>query len=286
VAADLIGNGRIDLAITGTGNNTVAILLNHGNGTFTLPIGYPVGTAPMGLTVGDFNLDGSLDLAVANNKSNNISVLTGNGNGTFNAAVNYPAAAGPLSVAADDFNGDGKVDLAVGFSGIGVGASNGVSVLAGNGDGTFQTHVDHASKFLSGAPTEPVVNADFNGDGAVDLLLADQLSGIVTVFLNSALASPAPNALNFGSVTVGGHSNPKTVTLTNSGSASLNVTGVSTSGDYSQTNTCTAPVPAGGTCSISVIFSPTQQGKRPGTLTITDNSPSGSQKVTLAGTGK
>jgi len=65
----------------------------------------------------------------------------------------------PLSIAAGDFNGDGKIDLAVANSG-----SNSISILLGNGDGTFQTHVDFATNF---AP-QSLATADFNGDGHLD----------------------------------------------------------------------------------------------------------------------
>jgi hypothetical protein len=286
VAGDFIGNGRLDLAFAASGNNTVAVMLNHGDGTFSLPLGYAVGSTPSAVAEGDFNNDGFVDLAVTNSKASTVSVLLGNGNGTFNTATNFPTGAGPLSVVVQDLNGDGKADLAVGFSGIATGATNGISILAGNGDGTFQTHVDHATKFLSGALTEAVAVADFNGDGSPDLVAADALANIVSVFLNTSLASPFPSKLAFGSQAVGTSSNPKTVTLNNSGSAILQVSGVTITGDFSQTNTCTAPVDPGTSCSISVVFTPTQTGARTGVVTITDNSPTGTQAISLAGTGR
>ena len=286
VAGDFIGNGKLDLAVAASGTNTVAVMLNHGNGTFSLPLGYAVGSTPSAVAEGDFNNDGFLDLAVTNNKASTVSVLLGNGNGTFNTATNFPAGVGPLSVVAQDLNGDGKVDLAVGFSGITVGATNGISILAGNGDGTFQTHVDHATKFLLGALTEPVAVADFDGDGSPDLVAADALANIVSVFLNTSLASPFPPKLGFGPQLVGTSSQPQTVTLNNSGSALLQVSSVTATGDYSQTNTCTAPIDPGTSCSISVVFTPTQKGTRTGIVTITDNSPSVTQTISLAGIGR
>src|SRR4029077_1762672 len=88
------------------------------------------------VAVGDFNGDGKLDLVVVNNLSASVSVLLGKGDGTFQAAVNYGVGLGIISVAVGDFNGDGKLDLVVG----GVVATNSnISVLLGNGDGTFQT---------------------------------------------------------------------------------------------------------------------------------------------------
>jgi hypothetical protein len=93
--------------------------------------------------VGDFNGDGTPDLAVAN-YDGTVSILLGKGDGTFQAAQSYllgnPGDIYP-SVAVGDFNGDGHTDIAVANS-IYTGAGNFdrgyVSVLLGNGDGTFQ----------------------------------------------------------------------------------------------------------------------------------------------------
>jgi hypothetical protein len=144
------------------------------------------GIDPTAVEVGDFNHDGKLDLAVANWTSNNVSVLLGNGDGTFQAAVNYAAGSGPHSVAVGDFNGDGKLDLVTANSGPpGSGEiGNTVSVLLGNGDGTFQPPVN------SGAGSGPwsVAVGDFNGDGKLDLAvtLNDSVNpGAVSVLLGN-----------------------------------------------------------------------------------------------------
>ena len=93
----------------------------------------------------DFNGDGKPDLAVANhNVSNDVSVLLGNGDGTFQTAQNFAAGLTPSSVAVGDLNGDGKPDLAVANNSRDSGT---VSVLLGNGDGTFQA----AQNFAVGA---------------------------------------------------------------------------------------------------------------------------------------
>jgi len=110
-----------------------------------------------------------------------------------------------------------------------------------------------------------------------------------TVSLTGTGAAPAvslsPTSLTFASQAVGTSSSPQSVILTNTGSATLTVSGISASGDFSQTNTCGSSVAAGASCTISVTFKPTVAGTRNGTLTITDNASPSTQTVSLTGTG-
>ncbi len=95
------------------------------------------------------------------------------------------------------------------------------------------------------------------------------------------------NSLNFGNVAVGVQSSPLPVTVTNNQTVALNITNISTSGGvFTQTNTCQQPLGAnGGTCTISVYFTPTSATTFTGTLTITDNASNSPQTVSLTGTG-
>ena len=96
----------------------------------------------------------------------------------------------------------------------------------------------------------------------------------------------SPPTLTFASQPKGTPSAAQAITLTNSGTASLSITSVVATGDFSVTaNTCTASLAAGGTCSISVEFTPTAVGTRTGTLTVTDNAPTSPQVVSLGGAG-
>jgi hypothetical protein len=99
-----------------------------------------------------------------------------------------------------------------------------------------------------------------------------------------------PTSLTGGRLLVG-TSYTKTVTLTNSGSATLNISSITTSGDFSlktvaKSCSTTKPVAAGGTCVFKVTFKPTQVGLRNGHLILTDNAPTSPQDVPLSGTGK
>src|SRR6266513_2774300 len=119
---------------------------------------------------GTFNSDGMPDLAVANgdpfSTNGAVSVLLGNGDGSFQAGVNYGAGLFPVSVAVGDFNSDGKLDLAVANAGSFQNhyTDGNVSVLLGNGDGTFQVAVN----FTAGTKPDFVATGDFNGDGKLD----------------------------------------------------------------------------------------------------------------------
>jgi hypothetical protein len=98
----------------------------------------------------------------------------------------------------------------------------------------------------------------------------------------------SPPSLSFASVVVGTTSAGKSVTLTNSGNGTLNISGIATSGDFAlgtSTKPCGSTLAAGKNCKIEVTFTPTQVGARTGTLTITDNAAGSPQSVPLSGTG-
>src|SRR3989454_736732 len=201
--------------------------------SFTAAAGSPVavGLYPVAVALGDVNGDGKLDLLGANANSNNLTGLLGNGGGTFTAAAGSPVAVGssPSSVALGDMNGDGKLDLVTANLG-----SNKVTVLLGNGDGTF-TAAPGSPVSVGGGPYS-VALGDVNGDGKLDLLLANGSSNNLTVLLGNgdgtftaAAGGPVfflmkrrapgsgdfPGAGNFRSVTANLGSNNATVLLGN-----------------------------------------------------------------------
>ncbi len=99
----------------------------------------------------------------------------------------------------------------------------------------------------------------------------------------------SPTALSFGTVVVGQSSTSKLVTLTNGGSVTLDISSITTTGDFAQTassSPCGSTLAAGKSCKIEVAFTPTQVGSRTGTLSITDNAANSPQTVSLSGTGK
>lgn len=95
----------------------------------------------------------------------------------------------------------------------------------------------------------------------------------------------SPPSLNFGVLPVGATSSAQTATLTNNQSASLTISGISTTGDYSQINNCPSSLNAGAACTISVSFHPTVAAGVPGALTLSSSAVPGSQPVKLSGSG-
>lgn len=187
---DMNHDGRLDAVVTTTtylGYSYVDVLLGHGDGTFSAASTTLLGkNEGQSVVLGDFSGDGKLDVATAMTSSNNVAVLTGNGDGTLGAPTYYATGTNPASLAVGDLNGDGKLDLVTANYGISANRYNAnnsgsVSVLLGNGDGTFQSPetivlpawdppgyngVDHLP--LAQSPLAVVVG-DLNGDGKMDL---------------------------------------------------------------------------------------------------------------------
>jgi hypothetical protein len=190
-AADLNGDGHLDLAVLGNHNNSaldgvIDIFLGNGDGTFRPAVSYSSGPGSRGgIAVGDFNGDGSPDLAVADfnygNPSSDAGILLNNGDGTFRAPVLVPVFQGARSATVGDFNGDGIPDLAVAD---GYGANDvldqnypaGVTILVGHGDGTFTTAGQYNSPATPGGGTinpEFVTTGDLRHNGITDVVVCD-----------------------------------------------------------------------------------------------------------------
>jgi hypothetical protein len=183
---DFNGDGKLDLAVANLGSATVSILLGTGTGSFGAKTDFGAGTSPESVAMGDFNGDGKLDLAVANGGSATVSILLGIGTGSFGAKTDFGAGDGPESVAVGDFNGDGRLDLAV----ANVNSST-VSILLGTGTGSFGTNTDFGTGGSPGFPVSVAVG-DFNGDGQLDLAVANQNSSTVSILLGTGTGSFGP----------------------------------------------------------------------------------------------
>ncbi len=149
------------------------------------------------------------------------------------------------------------------------------------------------SPFGSGLPGAPVVALSAAPVSATvqNLVAATYGRGIWMAPLWTAgmvltTATPKPTSLTFTSQMIGSSSAAQTVTVKNTGSAPLTPTSLAASGDFSETDDClNGSVAAGASCTIQVVFTPTQTGSRTGNLTIAANVPSGELTVALSGTG-
>ena len=182
-----------DLAVVNQTDGTVSILLGNGDGTFTKqPTDVKVGNGPVAIVAGSFNTtnNNNTDLAAVNQTDNTVSILLGNGDGTFTKpASDIQVGHAPSAIAAGNFdtlNGsNNNVGLAVANS-----TDSTVSILLGNGDGTFSS--PSPSTFSTGTGPAAILEADFNNDGIPDLVTADKTGNQVSVFLGLGSGTFSP----------------------------------------------------------------------------------------------
>jgi hypothetical protein len=121
-AADLNGDGKLDLVTANYGGGTVSVLLNQGNGSFAPKVAYGAGVRPVAIAAADLTGDGIPDLAVANSISETVNVMANQGNSSFAGPVFFAVELGPSSIVAADWNGDGMPPTA---RSEGIGKANG-----------------------------------------------------------------------------------------------------------------------------------------------------------------
>lgn len=165
VAADVTGDGALDLLVADQAGGRVVLLEGDGEGGFGVLDEVSAGPGPGGLAAADFDEDGRLDLAVANHETDHLTLLGGTGDG-FEPAPASPLRAGVAShvhlVASGDLDEDGHADLVVDDRDAG-----GLRIFPGRGDGSFG---DGRTISVGGDPYREFEVADLDGDGHLDFV--------------------------------------------------------------------------------------------------------------------
>ncbi len=187
---DIDGDGKPDLAIANSGDDTVSVLRNtstSGNVNFATQLTFSVGSSPQSVVIGDIDGDGKPDLAIANSSDNTVSVLRNTStsvNINFATQLTFSVGSSPQSVVIGDLDGDGKLDLAIANSGDFTNPST-VSVLRNtstSGNVNFATQLT----FATGVAPSSVAIGDLDGDGKPDLAIANSFNNTTSVLRNTS----------------------------------------------------------------------------------------------------
>ena len=322
VAADINGDGILDIVTNGV---SVLLGNGDGTFTPFGGVNLGGNKSASSVNIADFNGDGKLDLAVYSSVNNSIEILLGNGDGTFQNPIQVAAEPNLASLVMGDFNGDGKLDLvghslylqipinvfpnSLDFGSQNVGTksppkpvtviNDGSSaliitniVINGNDPKDFAETNDCPASLPTGAhctikvrfeptvggPRSASLNVTYLGLGSPQSVSLSGVGAISTVTLK-------PSNLKFSTQLVGTTSPAQTATLTNTGTVAVNISNISTTGAFTESNNCPASLPVSGSCQIQVEFAPKVKGFATGKVAVTDDAQGSPQTVALSGTG-
>ncbi|CAF1354496.1 unnamed protein product [Adineta steineri] len=178
---DFDKDGKIDFFVTHFQNSMISVFLGEGNGDFSEQVTYPAPSHQYGATVYDFNYDGILDLGTNSDNINTINIYFGKEDGTFGPykTLSTGTNTSPFDIQPADLNNDNIMDIVVPLN-----AANRLGVFLGNGDGSFKK----IQTFSLGTGVNPyaVATGDFNNDGRIDVVTANNITGDASVLLNTS----------------------------------------------------------------------------------------------------
>ncbi|HEV2177960.1 MAG TPA: FG-GAP-like repeat-containing protein [Terriglobia bacterium] len=286
---DFNRDGKLDLVAANYGYSGgragATVFVGKGDGTFQAGLFYPTGQNDLFVAVADFNNDAWPDLALADRGGKAI-VLLNTGAVSFSPTTPLQflrqlvnTTSNPQTVT---LTNTGATALSIGSISI---QGSGFQL---NGGTTCGTSVPPSGSCNIAVTFQPTTE----GSKAGLVLIVDSASKkpqVIELLGSGTVVSLSPAQLSFPPTKVGSKSAPQTITLTNTGSTTLNITSVGLGGQdptfYSETNTCGTQVGPGGTCTISVTFAPQDKGAFPATATVSDDGGGSPQIVTLTGTG-
>ena len=198
-AADFNGDGHLDVAVANSGSDThgtngsVMVLFGKSDGTFGKPMTYKLPGGPFAIAAADLNGDGHPDIAVTTN-SGSLDILMKTGSGKFKHTKTYAAGGEPAGVTIVPLNRDGK-----GHQDLVISCIQGVGVLLGNGDGTFEKETIYSTSGIGQGPRDVVV-ADFNRDGNPDIaaVLLEGNSALLYGKGDGTFKAPVPIKIKVG----------------------------------------------------------------------------------------
>lgn len=193
VAGPFGSSSFLAFAAISQGSNTVSIETSNVSGPFIAGPSYPTGHTPWGIVALDVFNSGQPGFAITNSSDNTVSILLPNGGGTYRPGdlITLPGFL-PTAIVAGDFNGDGKIDLAV-LNTCGTDPVDCYPRAVPNGLGTITILFGDAVGGFTASPSAPVtglvpydmVAADFNGDGILDLAVANSGDNTVTLLMGN-----------------------------------------------------------------------------------------------------
>lgn len=191
LSGDLNLDGNVDLVAENEEEDSVAVFLGRGDGTFQRAslTNFPTGAYPTGGAIADFDRDGIPDVVTADYHGNSVSVLLGVGDGTLGAPSHYPTEAGAQTsnLAVGDLNGDGRPDVVATNP-----ATGSVSLFLGQPGGTLAPAVNlKVGVNRTSAPFSAAIG-DFDGDGRNDVAIADMIGRKIVVRLGNGDGTLAP----------------------------------------------------------------------------------------------
>ena len=261
-----------------------------------------------GANAGDFNQTNNCGSTLVGGASCNISVTfkpTASGTRSASLTVSDNATGSPQAVSLSGM-GVPVVSLSptsLNFGNVAVGSTSAPQVVTLNANGSLSI----SSITTSGPYAQTnTCGTGFTGSGSctISVTFTPTATGTETGTLtvtDSGAASPqtvsltgvgtqpavklSPASLTFATQVVFTTSSPQNVTLTNTGNGTLSITGISVTGQFTQTNTCGSSVAPEGSCTITVKFTPKSKGPLTGKVNVADNAPGSPQSVALSGTG-
>jgi hypothetical protein len=289
VVGDFNSDGKLDVGVVPIvcsqqtcQENQVTVLLGDGKGGFQSPLQFAISTSGFlaGLSAADFNNDGRLDFVVGGGTSGAEVLLRG-------TAIVNPTNLdfGTIKVGSHSQPQTAKLTNIAG-------TALKIDSISIGGDPADFSETNHCGKRLPphGSCTIKVtfspkkagvlsasLEIKYGGGSVLDVALTGTgLQGTVSL---------TPSQITFPLQLVGTTSSEQTATLTNTGTQTVNISNIQTTGPFGESNNCPAALPPNNSCKIQVTFTPTQKGDVKGALEVTDDAQGSPQKVALTGTG-